>query len=182
MGTVKKSIAAIFTAWFLRKDRQVCKGGLDCLTIYLASVDSAASQPSSRDSDWMPRAPQVGFSWDMRRMRVRLSGSTFGATDRSLSGRGDQGLNQERKRYGVIGIGSSRIRRTEYPGSTRADYHRDARQAPSRNDCRECTAWPEHTRVSLKCSSPPARDQMDFVARTRVTIGPEQRSYLEDCP
>jgi hypothetical protein len=43
MGTVKKSIAAIWLAWFLRKVRQVCEGGLRGRTTYLATVDSAMS-------------------------------------------------------------------------------------------------------------------------------------------
>ena len=51
VGTVKKSIAAIWPTWFFRKVRQFCDGGLGWRIMYLATVDSATLWPRRADSD-----------------------------------------------------------------------------------------------------------------------------------
>jgi len=73
VGTVKKSIAAICLAWFLRKVLHVWEGGFWCLHMYFATVESATSNPSSFSSDCILGAPQVGFSWDICLIRLRIS-------------------------------------------------------------------------------------------------------------
>jgi len=62
VGTVKKSMAAIWPTWFFRKMRQFCEGGLGWRIMYLATVDSATAWPSRSNSDRILGAPQVAFS------------------------------------------------------------------------------------------------------------------------
>ena len=73
VGTVKKSMAAICLTWFFKKVLHVCEGGFFCLIMYFATVESAISKPSNFNSDWILGAPQVGFSWDICLIRLRIS-------------------------------------------------------------------------------------------------------------
>ena len=78
VGTVKKSIAAIWPTWFFRKMRQFCEGGLGWRIMYLATVDSATAWPSRSNSDRILGAPQVAFSRHMRRSKSRIARSALG--------------------------------------------------------------------------------------------------------
>jgi hypothetical protein len=55
-------MAAISGAWFRRKVRHPWLGGPRRLTMYLATLDCATSNPSLSSSPWMRGAPQSGFS------------------------------------------------------------------------------------------------------------------------
>src|SRR4030081_176943 len=78
VGTTNKSIAAISGAWLRRKVRQPRLGGPRRLTMYLATLDCAASNPSLSSSPWMRGAPQSGFSTLIRRINTRSSVSICG--------------------------------------------------------------------------------------------------------
>ena len=79
VGTMRKSQAAVQSMWLLRKARQLWDGGPGRgLAMYLATVDSATAWPSSRSSACTQGVPQSGLFGEMRRFRLRISGSTFG--------------------------------------------------------------------------------------------------------
>jgi len=78
VGTVKKSIAAIWPTWLARKVRQFWEGGLGSWAMYLSTVASATLWPSRSNSDRILGAPQVAFSRHMRRSKSRIARSTLG--------------------------------------------------------------------------------------------------------
>jgi hypothetical protein len=66
VGMVKKSLDTKQPMWFLRNVFPFCDGGLRALGRYFATVASATAWPSSRSSDTMRGAPQVGLSRAVR--------------------------------------------------------------------------------------------------------------------
>src|SRR5215831_5129041 len=57
VGTTNKSMAAMSGAWLCKKVRHPWLGGPRRLTMYLATLDCATSNPSLSRSPWMPGAP-----------------------------------------------------------------------------------------------------------------------------
>jgi hypothetical protein len=55
-------MAAMSGAWLRKKVRHPWLGGARRLTMYLATLDCAISNPSLSSSPWMRGAPQSGFS------------------------------------------------------------------------------------------------------------------------
>ena len=60
VGTTNKSMAAMFGEWLHRKVRHPWLGGPRRLTMYLATLDCATSNPSLSSSPWMRGAPRAG--------------------------------------------------------------------------------------------------------------------------
>ena len=75
---MNRSIAAISGAWFRRKTRHPWLGGPRRLTMYLATLDCATSNPSLSSSPWMRGAPRAGS-------RCSSAGSTRGGPFRSAA-------------------------------------------------------------------------------------------------
>src|ERR1035437_7049608 len=75
VGTVKKSIAAIASRWFRRKDsqRRAGSGSSVARLTQRETVRSEMSKPSLSSSPWMRGAPQVGFSATIRKTSSRTS-------------------------------------------------------------------------------------------------------------
>jgi hypothetical protein len=73
LGTdpTNKSMAAMSGAWFRRKVRHPRLGAPRRLTMYLATLDWATSNPSLSNSPWMRGAPQREFSTLIRRISAR---------------------------------------------------------------------------------------------------------------
>jgi len=71
-------MAAMSGAWLRRKVRHPWLGGPRRLTMYLATLDCATSNPSLSSSPWMRGAPQSGFSTLIRRINTRSSVSICG--------------------------------------------------------------------------------------------------------
>jgi hypothetical protein len=71
-------MAAMSAAWLRKKVRHPWLGGLRRLTMYLATLDCATSNPSLSSSPWMRGAPQSGFSMLIRRINARSSVSICG--------------------------------------------------------------------------------------------------------
>jgi hypothetical protein len=71
VGTVKKSIAAITSRWFLRKINQSLRASplWPTRTKHRDTVRSEISKPNFSSSPWILGAPQVGLSFAMRAMR-----------------------------------------------------------------------------------------------------------------
>src|SRR5438445_6728943 len=65
-------MAAMSGAWLRRKVRHPWLGGPRRLTMYLATLDCANSNPSLSSSPWMRGAPQSGFSTLIRRISAQL--------------------------------------------------------------------------------------------------------------
>jgi hypothetical protein len=65
-----------------RSEHQLGNGGLPRRSMYLATVDSASSWPSKRNSACMRSAPHNGFSRAMRRIRRRTSAGMGGRPGR----------------------------------------------------------------------------------------------------
>jgi len=71
VGTVKKSIAAITSRWFLRKLNKINQS-LRASPLrpararYRETVRSEISKPSFNSSPWILGTPQMGFSFAMR--------------------------------------------------------------------------------------------------------------------
>ena len=61
-------MAAMSGAWLCKKVRHPWLGGPRRLTMYLATLDCATSNPSLSSSPWMRGAPQSGFSMLIRRI------------------------------------------------------------------------------------------------------------------
>jgi hypothetical protein len=78
VGTINKSMAAMCGAWLRRKVCHPWLGGPRRLTMYLATLDWATSNPSLSSSPWMRGAPQSGFSMLIRRINRRRSVSICG--------------------------------------------------------------------------------------------------------
>src|SRR5260370_751272 len=77
-GTTNRSMAAMSGAWLRKKVRHPWLGGPRRLTMYLATLDCATSNPSLSSSPWMRGAPQSGFSTLIRRINARSSVSICG--------------------------------------------------------------------------------------------------------
>src|ERR1700732_3893828 len=58
VGTTNKSMAAMSGAWLHKKVRHPWLGGDRRLTMYLATLDCATSNPSLSSSPWIRGAPQ----------------------------------------------------------------------------------------------------------------------------
>ena len=82
VGTTKRSIDAIPSAWLRRKVFHVCDGRPRLGTMYFETVDWATSKPSFRSSPWICGAPQSGFSTLILRIRSRTSLSICGRPPR----------------------------------------------------------------------------------------------------
>jgi hypothetical protein len=78
VGTTNKSIAAMSGAWLHKKLRHSWLGGPGRLTMYLATLDWATSNPSLRSFPWMRGARQSGLSTLIRRISARRSASICG--------------------------------------------------------------------------------------------------------
>src|ERR1700674_1688867 len=78
VGTTNRSMAAMSGAWLRKKVRHPWLGGPRRLTMYLATLDCAISNPSLSSSPWMRGAPQSGFSTLIRRINTRSSVSICG--------------------------------------------------------------------------------------------------------
>src|SRR5260370_36464050 len=61
VGTTNRSMAAMSGAWLCKKVRHPWLGGPRRLTMYLATLDCATSNPSLSSSPWMRGAPQSGI-------------------------------------------------------------------------------------------------------------------------
>ena len=86
VGTTNKSMAAMSGAWLRRNVRHPWLGGPRRLTMYLATLDCAISNPSFSSSPWMRGAPQSGFSMLIRRINPRRSVSICGRPPRTSWG------------------------------------------------------------------------------------------------
>jgi hypothetical protein len=75
VGTVKKSIAAMASRWFLRNvsHRFTGSGFLGARRIHRETLLSERSKPSLSSSPRMRGAPQVGFSATIRKIKARTS-------------------------------------------------------------------------------------------------------------
>src|SRR5229473_7808095 len=69
-------------AWLRTKVRHPWLGGARRLTMYLATLDCATSNPSLSNSPWMRGAPQSGFSTLIRRINTCSSVSICGRPPR----------------------------------------------------------------------------------------------------
>ena len=78
VGTTNRSMAAMSGAWLCKKVRHPWLGGPRRLTMYLATLDCATSNPSLSSSPWIRGAPQSGFSTFLRRINARSSVSICG--------------------------------------------------------------------------------------------------------
>src|SRR5580692_3779324 len=58
VGTTNRSMAAMSGAWLRKKVRHPWLGGPRRLTMYLATLDCATSNPSLSSSPWIRGAPQ----------------------------------------------------------------------------------------------------------------------------
>ena len=82
VGTTKRSIEAIPSAWFRRNVLQPCDGGRRRRAMYLATEVWPTSMPSLRSSPWMRGAPQRGFARLISRISCRTSKGTLGLPGR----------------------------------------------------------------------------------------------------
>src|SRR5260370_20500412 len=75
VGTVKKSIAAMASRWFLRNvsQRFAESGSLGARRIHRETLLSERSKPSLSSSPGMRGAPQVGFSETIRKIKAPTS-------------------------------------------------------------------------------------------------------------
>ena len=91
VGAMSKSMAAMSGAWLRRKVRHPWLGGPRRLTMYLATLDCATSNPSLSSSPWMRGAPQSGFSMLIRRINTRRSSRSAAALPVSASSNANNG-------------------------------------------------------------------------------------------
>src|SRR6478672_10183960 len=82
VGTTKRSIEAIPSAWLRRNVLQPCEGGRLRRAMYLATQVWPTSMPSLRSSPWMRGAPQRGFAMLISRISCRTSRGTLGLPGR----------------------------------------------------------------------------------------------------
>jgi len=82
VGTTKRSIEAIPSAWFRRNVLQPCDGGRRRRAMYLETEVWPTSMPSLRSSPWMRGAPQRGFARLISRISCRTSRGTLGLPGR----------------------------------------------------------------------------------------------------
>src|SRR5450759_4933560 len=83
VGATNRSMAAMSSAWFCRKVRHPWLGGRCCLTMYLATLDCATSNPSLSSSPWIRGAPQRPFHTSKKPGQVTVS---IQSKDRAGSG------------------------------------------------------------------------------------------------
>src|SRR6476469_8428063 len=82
VGTTKRSIAAIPSAWLRRKVLQPCDGGALLRAIYLATLLWPISMPSLSNSPWIHGAPHNGLARLISRISRRISNDTAGRPQR----------------------------------------------------------------------------------------------------
>jgi hypothetical protein len=75
---MNKPPAEMSGARLCKKVRHPWLGDARRLTMYLATLDCATSNPSLSNSPWMRGAPQSGFSMLIRRINARSSVSICG--------------------------------------------------------------------------------------------------------
>ena len=73
VGATNKSMAAMSGRGYAERCAIPGSAGLRRLTMYLATLDCATSNPSLSSSPWMRGAPQSGFSMLIRRINARRS-------------------------------------------------------------------------------------------------------------
>src|ERR1700746_860064 len=82
VGTTKRSIAAIPSAWLRRNVFHPCEGGPRLRAIYLATLVWPTSMPSLRSSPWILGAPHNGLAMLISRISRRISNDTVGRPQR----------------------------------------------------------------------------------------------------
>src|SRR6478735_2808473 len=80
VGTTKRSIAAIPSAWLRRNVFHPCEGGPLLRTIYLATLVWPISMPSLSNSPWIRGAPHNGLAMLISRISRRISNDTVVST------------------------------------------------------------------------------------------------------
>src|SRR6476659_5574798 len=84
VGTTKRSIAAIPSAWLRRNVFHPCDGGALLRAIYLATLVWPISMPSLSNSPWILGAPHNGLAMLISRISRRISNGTAGRPQRCL--------------------------------------------------------------------------------------------------
>src|SRR6478672_8175026 len=84
VGTTKRSIAAIPSAWLRRNVFHSCDGGALLRAIYLATLVWPISMPSLSNSPWILGAPHNGLAMLISRISRRISNGTVGRPQRRL--------------------------------------------------------------------------------------------------
>src|SRR6185503_8428885 len=82
VGTTKRCIAAIPSAWLRRNVFHPCEGGPLLRAIYLATLVWPTSMPSLRSSPWILGAPHNGLAMLISRISRRISDDTVGRPQR----------------------------------------------------------------------------------------------------
>src|SRR6476660_6178211 len=82
VGTTKRSIAAIPSAWLRRNVFHPCDGGALLRAIYLATLVWPISMPSLSNSPWILGAPHNGSARLISRISRRFSNDTVGRPQR----------------------------------------------------------------------------------------------------
>src|SRR5262249_48859123 len=82
VGTTKRSIAAIPSAWLRRNVFHPGEGGPLLRAIYLATLVWPTSMPSLRSSPWILSAPHNGLTMLISRISRRISNDTVGRPQR----------------------------------------------------------------------------------------------------
>src|SRR5215831_1876458 len=82
VGTTKRSIATMPSAWLRRNVFHRCEGGPLIRAIYLATLVWPISMPSLRSSPWILGAPHNGLAMLISRISRRISNSTVGRPQR----------------------------------------------------------------------------------------------------
>src|SRR6476619_6400218 len=96
VGTTKRSIAAIPSAWLRRNVFHPCDGGALLRVIYLATLVWPISMPSLSNSPWILGAPHNGLAMLISRNSRRISNGTAGRPQRCLDFQREYHLNPER--------------------------------------------------------------------------------------
>src|SRR6516162_398070 len=96
VGTTKRSIAAIPSAWLQRNVFHPCEGGALLRAIYLATLVWPISMPSLRSSPWTLGAPHNGLAVLISRISRRISKGTVGRPRRRLDFQRQYDRNPER--------------------------------------------------------------------------------------
>src|SRR5450631_1007915 len=129
VGTTNKSMAATSGACLRKKVRHPRRGGRRRLTMYLATLDCAISNPSLSSSPWIRGAPQSGFSTLIRRINPTPQDYQLMSKHRvlgfkpqlRLEWRGQDGQNETKQpdhsaRLGCFFTSSTRIRFSVHTG------------------------------------------------------------------
>src|SRR6266849_9243002 len=105
VGTTKRSMATVPSAWLRRKVVQPWDGGRLRRAMYLATLVCPTSMPSLSSSPWIRGAPHSGLARLMSRINWRISGGTFGRPLRVLDFQRQYALNPARcQRITVSGL------------------------------------------------------------------------------